>query len=71
MSCKSTRQSLLPTLTGVLLIAVPHAFALAGADRYHGKYCDGEGDVEFLRLIDESFAFFHPSAVVPNVTMLY
>lgn len=38
---------------------------------YEGRFCAGEGDVDFLRLIDESFAFFHPNAVVPNLTMLY
>src|SRR5512135_1177988 len=38
---------------------------------YEGKYCSGTGDVEFLRLIDESFAFFHPNPVVPNLTMVY
>ncbi len=41
------------------------------AEVYEGKYCSGEGDVEFLRLIDESFAFFHPNPVVPNVSMIY
>lgn len=40
-------------------------------DHYNGKYCNGEGDLKFLRLIDESFAFFHPNAAVPNVSMLY
>jgi hypothetical protein len=39
--------------------------------RYAGRYCAGEGDVEFLRLIDESFACFHPNPVVPNLTMIY
>ena len=39
--------------------------------RYDGKYCEGVGDVEYLRLIDESFACFHPNPVVPNLTMLY
>jgi hypothetical protein len=38
---------------------------------YSGKYIDGEGDVNYLRLIDESFAFFTPTAAVPNVSMLY
>jgi hypothetical protein len=38
---------------------------------YEGKYCSGSGDVDFLRLIDESFAFFHPNPVVPNLTMIY
>ena len=40
-------------------------------DRYLGKYCEGTGDTDFLRLIDESFAFFHPNPVVPNLTMVY
>ena len=40
-------------------------------ERYNGKYCSGEGDLEYLRLIDESFAFLHPDPVVPNITMLY
>jgi hypothetical protein len=38
---------------------------------YQGKYCSGAGDISFLRLIDESFAFFHPNAVVPNLSMIY
>lgn len=41
------------------------------ADRYEGNYCSGSGDVEFLRLIDESLAFFHPNPIVPNVAMIY
>ncbi|MCX6877575.1 MAG: hypothetical protein NTW21_27760 [Verrucomicrobia bacterium] len=39
--------------------------------RYAGRFCTGAGDEEFLRLIDESFAFFHPNPAVPNLTMLY
>ena len=38
---------------------------------YQGKYCSGTGDINFLRLIDESFAFFHPNPVVPNLSMIY
>ena len=38
---------------------------------YKGKFCSGTGDINFLRLIDESFAFLHPNPVVPNLTMLY
>ncbi len=41
------------------------------SDQYNGKFCSGTGDSDFLRLIDESFAFFHPNPVVPNLTMLY
>jgi hypothetical protein len=40
-------------------------------DHYEGKYCSGTGDTDFLRLIDESFAFFHSNPVVPNLTMIY
>lgn len=38
---------------------------------YDGAYCSGEGDADFLRLIDESFAFFNPNPAVPNLTMVY
>lgn len=40
-------------------------------NRYEGKFCAGEGDVEFLRLIDESLASFNPNPIVPNLTMVY
>ncbi|HSA95399.1 MAG TPA: hypothetical protein VLJ16_05075, partial [Acidobacteriota bacterium] len=39
--------------------------------RYDGRYCAGAGDLDFLRLIDESFAFFHPNPAVPNLSMVY
>jgi hypothetical protein len=45
--------------------------ALQNTGSYVGTYSEGEGDVDFLRLIDESFAFFHPNPTVPNITMLY
>lgn len=45
----------------------------SGKDKhdYEGKYCSGDGDVNYLRLIDESFACFHPNSTVPNLSMLY
>jgi len=43
----------------------------AGALFYDGRFCAGAGDADFLRLIDESFAFFHPNPAVPNLAMLY
>lgn len=39
--------------------------------RYAGRFCSGQGDPEFLRLIDESFGFFQPNPVTPNVSMIY
>lgn len=56
---------------GVLSGLVSSAKDQAKTDRYQGKYCSGTGDADFLRLIDESFAFFHPNPVVPNITMIY
>ncbi len=60
----------------ILLIGVFSGFPMQAQSpdkpkTYEGKYCSGTGDTDFLRLIDESFAFFHPNPVVPNVTMLY
>ncbi len=40
-------------------------------DTYEGSFISGTGDIDFLRLIDESFAFFNPNPVVPNLTMVY
>ena len=51
--------------------AVSHAKVPLKTFTYEGKYCSGAGDINFLRLIDESFAFFHPNPVVPNLTMIY
>ena len=39
--------------------------------QFNGRYCSGRGDVEYLKLIDESFQFFHAGENVPNLTMLY
>jgi hypothetical protein len=56
-----------------LLIGLTIYIFLPGysSEPYNGRYCMGEGNVKFLRLIDESFAFFHPNPAVPNLTMLY
>ena len=43
----------------------------SGQPVYEGAYCRGEGDTTYLRLIDESFAFFDPNPAVPNISMLY
>ena len=39
--------------------AAARSSAAAGTGRFEGKYCAGAGDVGYLKLIDESFAFFH------------
>jgi hypothetical protein len=56
----------------VLLILVASSRCGAGeSSRYNGEFCSGEGDTNFLRLIDQSFAFFSPNPTVPNLAMLY
>lgn len=60
----------------VLVLLILGILSLSGQDsrkssEYRGKYCSGTGDTDFLQLIDESFAFFHPNPVVPNLTMVY
>jgi hypothetical protein len=55
----------------VLMSSLAYGQALQNTGSYVGTYSEGEGDVDFLRLIDESFAFFHPNPTVPNITMLY
>jgi len=52
-------------------LAVVLALTGCSSERYAGKYVEGEGDMRYLRLIDESFAFFHPNPVVPGISMLY
>ena len=42
-----------------------------GISRFEGRYCAGTGDESYLRLIDESFDFFHANPRVPNLAMLY
>ncbi len=51
--------------------SVTHARVPLKTFAYDGKFCSGTGDINFLRLIDESFAFFHPNPIVPNLTMIY
>ena len=58
------------TIAFLVLFAVYAPLAVS-QESWSGRYCTGEGDAGFLRLIDESFAFFHPNPAVPNVSMLY
>ena len=55
----------------VLILSISCGSDPKSSSRYDGKYCSGEGDIGYLRLIDESFAFLNPNPVVPNLTMLY
>jgi len=55
----------------VLISSLTYGQGSQKPNLYTGEFCTGKGDVDFLRLIDESFAFFHPNPTVPNLTMVY
>ena len=50
----------LTILLFVLISTIVQGQSKLNQDRYLGKYCEGTGDADFLRLIDESFAFSIP-----------
>ena len=56
-------------LLWVVMILAIATSTLAG--EYKGTYCEGKGDVEYLKLIDQSFGYFHPNPDTPNISMLY
>jgi len=51
----------------ILMALVTSSFA----GEYQGRYVSGKGDVEYLKLIDQSFGYFHPNPDTPNISMLY
>ncbi len=57
-------------LVALALLAAQVA-SVAIADDYDGRYCSGSGNVGYLRLIDQSFEFFHPNPYRQNISMLY
>jgi hypothetical protein len=61
----------LPLVLLVLMFSLASAADSGKANRYSGEFCSGEGDAGFLRLIDESFAFFNPNPAVPHLAMVY
>jgi hypothetical protein len=61
----------LPVVLLALLLSISCGPGSENSTRYDGKFCSGAGDINYLRLIDESFAFLHPNSAVPNLTMIY
>ncbi len=61
---------LLYTFCLLLIFGSEHIYSQENYD-YNGRFCSGNGELASLRLIDESFAFFHPNPVVPNLSMVY
>ena len=58
-------------LIAVLLLALRGAAIVPDDPVFRGKFYDGDGDVEYLRLLDISRRMFTPDAEWQNVAMLY
>ena len=56
------------TLTAAAIIALA---APAVAAPFHGQYYSGEGDVEYLQLLDIARRMFDPDPELQNMPMLY
>jgi len=41
------------------------------AERFDGKYYRGEGDVEYVQLLDTAYRMFYPDPELQNISMLY
>lgn len=68
---KNRRAKILFSILVPFMIVISGCKSLSESDGYDGLFCSGSGDIDYLRLIDESFAFFNPNPVVPNLTMVY
>jgi hypothetical protein len=62
---------LLPLVLTLLIFSGSYGLASSKPQHYNGEFCAGEGDTSFLRLIDESFAFFNSNPALPNLAMVY
>ena len=55
----------------IILVVALAGSAAAAAERFEGEFFTGQGDVEYLRLLDISRRMFHADAEFQNVAMLY
>jgi hypothetical protein len=70
LDCRSVCRCSLGSVAVILAaLAAQCAAGLVAAEpnRYDGKYCAGEADTDFLRLIDESFALPRVRQYAKNV----
>ncbi len=44
---------------------------LSADDRFEGQYYHGEGDLDYLRILDTSYRMFWPDPELQNISMLY
>ncbi len=55
----------------VTLIGLISAGGAVAAERFEGTYYQGEGDTDYLQLLDTSARLFYPSPELQNISMLY
>ncbi|HOV73656.1 MAG TPA: hypothetical protein PK967_06765 [Candidatus Hydrogenedentes bacterium] len=55
----------------VLMAVMLTGIVMANAVSYEGKYFAGEGDEEYLQLLDTSYRLFYPDPEFQNISMLY
>ena len=54
-----------------VIVVITSSTTNAGAERFEGKFFHGEGDVEYLQLLDISRRMFDPDPEFRNMPMLY
>ncbi|MHB8897990.1 MAG: LamG-like jellyroll fold domain-containing protein [Thermoguttaceae bacterium] len=67
-------RGLLPAAGAALVLAAAALAAAAGeeaVERFEGRFYSGEGDVEYLGLLDASRRMFSPDPELQNMAMLY
>jgi len=67
---ESFMRSLYAFVILLFLAALAHAHP-AGAQAFEGRYFSGEGDAEYLQLLDTAARLFHPDPEYQNISMLY
>jgi hypothetical protein len=72
MTFSGLARDVLPLLVAVSLVAtVLRPCTATAAATFDGQFCRGEGDVEYLQLLDVSRRMFAPDPEFQNIAMLY
>jgi hypothetical protein len=58
-------------IAAVLVACAAAAGFASAAERFDGNYYQGEGDTDYLQLLDTSARLFYPSPEYQNISMLY
>ena len=71
MKARFIKQIILFLAVAAPLFAVPLLFAEEPSESFDGKFYSGEGDTEFLRLLELSRRLFSPNPEFQDLSMLY